>query len=177
MDIQMVLYPRSNTYNIHNHVHHSQNVKHKAMLREYKYKQITSRTIDSLMAMVQMQGMVARECISNSLLQHYAHVWLKWALFGYNRLTHTTDSYKVDFHVVRWFVDEDIVFCVRRAKVYWVVMIEGELRHIEGSRVKGEWGALGALWVVHCVNQCEASFQHLVISALWVVVWEFVSNC
>ena len=75
-------------------------------LESRNYKQNTSRNINSLMAMVQMQGMVARECILDSLLQHYAHVWQKWALFCYNRITHTTYSYKVDFHVVWWFVDE-----------------------------------------------------------------------
>ena len=40
-------------------------------------------------------------------------------------------------------------------------------------RVKGEWSIL---WAMHCERRSEASCQHLVTSALWAAVWEFVSN-
>jgi hypothetical protein len=47
-----------------------------------------------------------RECTSDSLLQHCAHVWLIWALFCYSSITHTADLYNIDFRAVWWFVDE-----------------------------------------------------------------------
>ena len=125
------------------------------------------------MSMVQMQWMVARECISDSLLQHYAHVWLKWVFFCYNKITHTTNSYKVYFHVVWWFVDENVVFYVRD-KVYWVVMIEWGLRHIEESSVSEvHWGSL---WTVHFDKMCHSSYPHFLIAVLWITMWEFVIN-
>ena len=118
--------------------------------------------------------MVSRECISDSLLQHYTHVWLKWEIFCYNRITHITYSYKVDLHVVWCFVDENVVFCLRMSKLYWVVMIEWGLRHIEESSVSEvHWGSL---WTMHFDKLCLPSYWNLLIVTLWTIMWEFVSN-